>query len=340
MITLDGSRGEGGGQILRTALSLSMITGLPFTIKNIRAGRPKPGLMRQHLAAVTAAATISNATVDGADIGSKELVFRPSSIKGGTYSFSIGSAGSCTLVFQTVFPALIHADKQSTLYLEGGTHNPFAPPYDFLYKSFLPVLATMGVVVAPTIQQHGFFPAGGGRISFIVNPCAKLNTIDIIERGECISKKGSALIANLPHSIALRECNEIAKGLNWPTDICKPVILDRTTQGFGNIVCIELQHEHCTEVITECGDKGVAAERVAEKAVNNARKFLASGAPVGEHLADQLMIPFALAGSGSYCTMPLTQHSHTNIETIRLFIGCTIATEETDNRNVIVSFKG
>ncbi|HMA63946.1 MAG: RNA 3'-terminal phosphate cyclase [Fibrobacterota bacterium] len=340
MITLDGSRGEGGGQILRTSLSLSMISGQPFTIKNIRAGRPKPGLMRQHLAAVNAAATISNATVDGVEIGSKELVFKPSKIKGGTYTFSIGSAGSCTLVFQTVFPALIHADVQSTLHLEGGTHNPFAPPYDYLCASFLPVLARMGVTVTPSIQQHGFFPAGGGRISFVVNPCEKLTSMDILERGESISKKGSALIANLPHSIALRECNEIAKGLNWSIDICKPVILDRTEPGFGNVVYIEMQYEHCTEVISECGDKGVPAERVAEKAVHNARKYIASGAPVGEHLADQLMIPFVLAGSGSYCTMPLTQHSLTNIETIRLFTGGTIVTEETDNRNVIVSFKG
>jgi RNA 3'-terminal phosphate cyclase (ATP) len=340
MITLDGSRGEGGGQILRTALSLSMITGQPFTINNIRAGRPKPGLMRQHLVAVTAAAKISDATVDGAEIGSKELVFRPSGIKGGTYTFSIGSAGSCTLVFQTLLPALMHANAQTILNLEGGTHNPFAPPYDFLCASFLPVLSRMGAIVNPAIQQHGFFPAGGGRISFVVNPCLKLSSIDIVERGECISKKASALIANLAHSIAHRECNEIAKRLNWPIEICKPVILDCTTQGFGNVVCIEMQYEHCTEVITECGDKGVPAERVAEKAAINARKYIASGAPVGDHLADQLMIPFALAGSGSYCTMPLTQHSHTNIETIRLFIGCTIAVEETDNRNVIVSFKG
>jgi RNA 3'-terminal phosphate cyclase (ATP) len=338
MITLDGSRGEGGGQILRTALSLSMITGQPFTIKNIRAGRPKPGLMRQHMAAVTAAATICNATVDGADIGSKELIFRPSAIKGGTYSFSIGSAGSCTLVFQTVFPALIYADTQSTLHLEGGTHNPFAPPYDFLCMSFLPVLAKMGVAVVPSILQHGFFPAGGGRISFVVNPCTKLQPIDILERGQSVSKKGSALIANLPHSIALRECSEIAKGLNWPIDICKPVILDRTTQGFGNVVCIEMQYEYCAEVITECGDKGVPAERVAEKAVNNARKFLASGAPVGEHLADQLMIPFALTGGGSYITMPLSQHSLTNIDTVKLFLDKKIRTEEYDNRNVRVIF--
>lgn len=340
MITLDGSRGEGGGQILRTALSLSMITGQPFTIKNIRAGRPKPGLMRQHMAAVTAAEAISNATVDGADIGSKELIFKPSAIKGGTYSFSIGSAGSCTLVFQTVFPALIHADTQTTLHLEGGTHNPFAPPYDFLCMSFLPILARMGVNVVPSILNHGFFPAGGGRISFVVNTCAKIQTIDILERGKSVSKKGSALIANLPHTIALRECSEIAKGLNWPLDSCKPVVLDRTTHGFGNVVCIEMHYEHCSELITECGDKGVPAERVAEKAVINARKYLASGAPVGEHLADQLMIPFALAGSGSYCTMPLTLHSQTNIETIRMFTGCAIETKETDNKNIIVSFKG
>src|SRR6202140_4872670 len=159
MILIDGSIGEGGGQILRTALGLSMVTGQPFRIENIRAGRDKPGLLRQHLTAVNAAAEICGANVEGAAISSRELSFSPGNVKSGEYTFSIGSAGSTTLVLQTVLPALLAADGPSSLTLEGGTHNPHAPPIDFLEKAFVPLVNRMGPTVHVALERAGFYPA-------------------------------------------------------------------------------------------------------------------------------------------------------------------------------------
>src|SRR6476620_518674 len=164
VITIDGSVGEGGGQIIRNSLALSLVTGQPFRIVNIRAGRKKPGLLRQHLTAVQAANQIGDAAVDGAEMGSGEVVFRPEGIRAGDYRFAIGTAGSTTLVLQTILPALILAGAPSHLTLEGGTHNPLAPPFDFLAQTFLPHLARFGPTVTATLARPGFFPAGGGRL--------------------------------------------------------------------------------------------------------------------------------------------------------------------------------
>jgi hypothetical protein len=163
-IELEGSQGEGGGQILRTALSLSMITGIPFAIERIRAGRRKPGLLRQHLTAVQAAAAVCGAEVEGAAPGSQRLRFKPGPVRGGDYFHAIGSAGSCTLVLQTVLPALWFADGPSTLRISGGTHNPAAPPADFLIRTWQPLLLRMGVTLDIQLQRHGFYPAGGGEM--------------------------------------------------------------------------------------------------------------------------------------------------------------------------------
>ncbi len=174
MIELDGSTGEGGGQILRTLLTLAMITGRPFRIRQIRARRAKPGLMRQHLVAVQAAAQICGAEVSGAAVGSQELEFVPGPVQGGDYRFAIGTAGSCTLVLQTVLPALLAADRPSTLQLSGGTHNPMAPPVQFLQRAFCRLLAEMGAQVDVHIERFGFYPAGGGEVTARVSPCARL----------------------------------------------------------------------------------------------------------------------------------------------------------------------
>src|SRR3954451_14429588 len=163
MLTIDGSQGEGGGQILRTSLGLSMLAGKPFRITRIRANRDKPGLMRQHLTAVLSAAKICAADVDGAAVGSSQLTFQPGPVTHGEYTFAISTAGSSTLVFQTVLPALLTAAGPSTLHLEGGTHNIYAPPLDFLQKSFLAIVNRMGPTVSIAVDRLGFYPAGGGR---------------------------------------------------------------------------------------------------------------------------------------------------------------------------------
>jgi RNA 3'-terminal phosphate cyclase (ATP) len=326
MVTIDGSFGEGGGQILRTSLSLSLVTGKPFSIHNIRAGRKKPGLMRQHLTAVNAAAEIGQAAIEGNRIGSQAFTFKPDMIKSGNYHFAIGSAGSCTLVFQTILPALLIAGEPSEIILEGGTHNPFAPPFDFLGKAFLPVISRMGPKVDAVLEKPGFYPAGGGRFKVSINP-AGLKKIELLERGDIIHKTARASVANLPIKIANRELKVIREKLEWGRELLKAVNVENS-QGPGNILTVEIKSENITEVFTGFGEKGVSAETVAKRAVKPVQEYLAANVPVGRYLADQLLIPMALAGGGKFRTLSPTRHTTTNAEIIKKFIDVDIAINE------------
>lgn len=319
MIIIDGSQGEGGGQILRSSLALSLVTETPFRIINIRANRSKPGLMRQHLTAVEAAVTVGSADVEGASIGSRELAFAPHGIKHGEHRFSVGTAGSATLVLQTVLPALLLASGPSTLTLDGGTHNPWAPPFDFLKKVFVPLINRMGPEVAVTLERHGFYPAGGGRFHVQVTPAAQLAPIELKDRGAIHTRRARALLSALPRHIAERELNHVRKRLNW--DGAELLIEDVHDQrGPGNVVLIEVESEHVTEVFTGFGEMNVRAETVADRVAVEAARYIDSGVPVGEHLADQLLLPLALAGGGAFLTLPLTPHSLTNIDVIKQFL--------------------
>ncbi len=319
MIHIDGSIGEGGGQILRTALGLSMVTGQSFRIEKIRAGREKPGLLRQHLTAVNAAAAICGATVDGAAIGSRELSFSPAGVAAGEYTFSIGSAGSTTLVLQAILPALLTARGPSSLTLEGGTHNPHAPPIDFLARAFVPLLNRMGPKVHVAMERAGFYPAGGGRVFVNIEPAAKLLPLHLPERGEITRRLAKAVVAALPGSVAVRELEQVQKRLGWTEDQLQIRQLP-AEWGPGNLLTLEIESEHVTEVFTGFGARGVSAEAVADEAIEQARAYLGHGAPVGIHLADQLLLPLALAGGGSFVTHDPTRHTTTNVETIRLFL--------------------
>jgi RNA 3'-terminal phosphate cyclase (ATP) len=330
MITLDGSKGEGGGQILRTALSLSMVTGRPFRMHAIRAGRKKPGLLRQHLAAVNAAREITAAEVGGAVLGSGELSFSPGSARSGDYRFAVGSAGSATLVFQTVLPALMLADGVSRLTLEGGTHNPFAPPFDFLGKTFLPALARMGPTVALELERPGFFPAGGGLFRAIVEPVKTLAPLELNDRGLILGKRARALVSQIPEDVARRELRLLRHKLDLDEEACSVEVV-RDSPGPGNAVMIELESESVTEVFSAFGERGLKAEWVAREAVKEARRYLKNGAPVGEHLADQLALPLALAGQESFTTGPLSRHATTNLETIGAFLPVDFAVVELDD---------
>jgi RNA 3'-terminal phosphate cyclase (ATP) len=326
MLTLDGSFGEGGGQILRTALGLSLVTGTPFTIERIRAGREKPGLLRQHLTAVQAAAEVGKAEVAGAAIGSRALTFKPGRVGPGTYAFSVGTAGSATLVLQTVLPALLAASGPSTLTFEGGTHNPWAPPFDFLEKAFLPLLGRMGAPVAVRLERRGFYPAGGGRFTAEIRPAPRLARLDLPERGAVRAIRAAAVVAALPADIARRELRALAGRL--PLDPSRgSVVEDDVSAGPGNAVLVEVESEHVTEVFTGFGEKRVSAERVAGRVADEVRAYLDAGVPVGEHLADQLLLPLAQAGGGSFATLPLSLHATTNIEVIRKFLGVSIEVE-------------
>ena len=198
MILIDGSEGEGGGQILRTSLALSLVTGQPFRLENIRAGRQKPGLLRQHLTAVEAATTVGAAEVIGAALGSKTLEFRPGAVTPGNYRFAVGTAGSATLVLQTVLPPLLTANAISTLTLEGGTHNPFAPPFDFLARCFAPLIQRMGPTIELELRRPGFFPAGGGKFHARIEPVKRLARFDLLERGPLRQHRARVIISKIP----------------------------------------------------------------------------------------------------------------------------------------------
>jgi RNA 3'-terminal phosphate cyclase (ATP) len=319
MITIDGSFGEGGGQIIRTSLALSLITGTPFRIYNVRARRAKPGLQRQHLTAVNAAAEVGHAQVDGAQVGAREFTFRPGIVEPGTYTFDIGTAGSTTLVLQAVLPPLMCATEPSLVVLRGGTHNVHAPPYEFLAHAFLPLIARMGPRVEIELVRYGFYPPGGGQFNVYIEPATRLTPLELSERGAFKSRRARALVVRLPPNIAERELSVVREQLGWPDEQLQ---IETATNALspGNVLTLEFESAHLTEIITGMGERGVRAEVVAERACAEAQQYLAHAAPVGEHLADQLLIPFALAGRGAYTTGPPSLHTTTNIEVIKKFL--------------------
>lgn len=319
MIHIDGAFGEGGGQIVRTSLALSLVTGKPFSIDNIRAGRKKPGLMRQHLAALNAAAEIGSAQVQGNEIASRSFIFKPGKVKAGRFHFAIGSAGSCTLVLQTVLPALLAAKAPSEVVLEGGTHNPYAPPFDFLEKSFLPLVNRMGATVTAALERSGFYPAGGGNFQVSIRPAEKLKPIELLERGNILNKSAHAVVSNLPLSIARRELKIVAETLQWKQEALRTTDL-KTSKGPGNVLTIEVESEALTEVFTGFGQRGVSAEKVAGRTVKMVQEYLKYDLPVGRYLADQLLIPLAMAGGGKFRTLSPSRHTTTNIEVIKRFL--------------------
>jgi len=330
MITIDGSEGEGGGQILRTSLTLSLATGQAFRLDRIRAGRQKPGLLRQHLTAVEAARSIGNAEAIGATLGSPTLEFRPGKVTPGNYRFAVGTAGSATLVLQTVLPALLTASDVSSLTLEGGTHNPFAPPFDFLERSFVPLIRRLGPKVDLDLRRPGFFPAGGGRFEARIEPVDRLNRLDLAERGPIRSQRASAWVSRLPASIGERELAVVRQAPGWAPEDCHVEVVSNPA-GPGNALVLELEAEHVTGVFTGFGERGRAAEEVARQAVTAARSWLQAEIPVSDHLADQLLLPLALAGGGSFRTVEPSLHARTNAAIIQRFLEMPIRFEQEDD---------
>lgn len=319
MIELDGSQGEGGGQMLRTSLSLSMITGQPFRIVNIRANRAKPGLARQHLVAVTSAARISGAETSEVGVGSTELEFHPKRVTPGDIRIDIGTAGSATLVLQTLLPALLHADQPSTLVIHGGTHNPMAPPAHFVDRAFGRALRQMGAVFEFELRRFGFYPRGGGEIAVNILPCRRLQPIDLIARGPCLNAFAEAFVAALAPDIARRELDVLGAAFKIPEANLRQCGLPND-QGPGNVLLFTVEHEHVTEVFSAIGERGTRAEEVARRVAAEARAYAESDGAAGEHLADQLLMPLALAGGGSFSMAHLSQHTLTNADVVRKFL--------------------
>jgi RNA 3'-terminal phosphate cyclase (ATP) len=257
--------------------------------------------------------------VAGAAVGSQELEFIPGKVQGGDYRFAIGTAGSCTLVLQTVLPALLTADRPSTLRLQGGTHNPMAPPVQFLQRAYGRALAEMGAEIDVRLERFGFYPAGGGEVVAGVTPCAQLRPREWMERGERKAAYAECFIAGIPPRVAQRELECVGKAMNWGEE----QLLARRLpdeQGPGNALMLTLDYEHTTEVFTAFGEKSVSAENVARQVVQRARQYLASRAAVAEYLGDQLMLPLALAGGGGFTVDEVSMHARTNAEVIETFL--------------------
>ncbi len=339
MIRIDGSAGEGGGQVLRSALTLSALTRRSFTIEGIRAGRKRPGLLRQHLAAVQAAAAICEAETDGATPGSTELRFAPRRLAARDVDVAIGGAGSTGLVLQTVLLPLCFADAPSRVVLEGGTHNPMAPPFPYLDRVFLPLLCRMGARVEARLVRPGFYPAGGGRVEVEVEPCAALEPIEIVETAPTTGRLATAIVAHVPRHVGERELHVLASHLGWPESSLR-LVEATDSVGPGNVLLAEVERGSTCEMFTSFGSRGVSAERVATDLAREVRSYLSRDAPVGPHLADQLLLPLALAGGGAFVTGPLSLHARTNVEVIARFLDVRFAIEERDDRTVRVDVHG
>jgi RNA 3'-terminal phosphate cyclase (ATP) len=326
MITIDGSFGEGGGQIIRTSLALSLITGKPFRACNVRARRDKPGLQQQHLTGVRAAAAIGQAQVDGARLGAREFTFVPGAVTPGEYTFAIGTAGATTLVLQTVLPPLMLAAAPSHVTLEGGTHNIHAPPFEFLATTYLPLVNRTGPQVRLELERYGFYPPGGGMLRARIEPRRQAQRLDLLELGSVRRRRARALVARLKPSVGERALAVVRDELGWEAG---EMLLETTTNARSpNVVLtLEIESAHLTEVITGIGERGVPVEKIAAATCAEAARYLEVGAPVGAHLADQLLLPLALGRGGSFVTGPLSLHTTTNIDIVRRFVPVEIATQ-------------
>lgn len=334
MLALDGSAGEGGGQLLRSALAVSAATGRAFRISRIRASRDPPGLRSQHLTAARAAAEVCEATLDGDRLGSEELEFRPGSLRPGRYRFDTGGAGSAVLVLQTVLPPLLSTDAESVVEVQGGTHNPMAPPYDFLERTLLPFLNRRAVRVETELLRPGFYPAGGGRIRARVQPGPAPPPLELTDRAPILHRRVRALVSDLPRHIGEREVSTAHAFLDLRPEAME-VREVADPRGPGNVVMIEVEMATHTEVFTGFGRRGVPAEEVAMEACREADAYLRSDAPVGRHLADQLLVPLALEGGGVYRTTGLTSHTRTNAALLRASLGIGIDLEDADDDSTV-----
>ena len=335
-LRIDGAQGEGGGQVLRTALTLSILTKRPIEIVNIRANRKKPGLLRQHLTSVMAAKEICDATTDGVELGSSRLRFSPGKIMSGDYHFAIGSAGSTVLVCQTILPVLALAESESRVTFEGGTHNGMSPSLCFLEHSYLPILKQMGIGCQIDKSRLGFYPAGGGKWQISIKPASNLTDVNLLEPGSMHAETPgncqlNALVSQLPASIGEREVKTARDILGWneSTDCVTEV----ETPGPGNSFQLQIAGDSHTSLFEVMGERGTSAERVAKRCAGRVKKFVKSQAAVEEQLADQILLPMTLSGKGSFTTTKPSLHTMTNIDVIKLFVEIDITVkQQTDMR--------
>ena len=317
LIEIDGSSGEGGGQVVRGALALSLGTGRAFRVDAIRARRDRPGLRPQHVAAARLAAAMSGAEVEGLEVGSRTMTFRPGMLRPGAHESCVATAGSTALVLQAVLPALAGLDRPSRIRLRGGTHTRRAPSFDFVARTLAPRYAAMGALVEVELVRPGFEPTGGGEVVVRVTPSGGLRRYEALADGRARIAAVRSMVADLPESIATREIDLILETLSLPRDRGRVV---RCEGGPGNAVSIDVETSAGVEVFTALGRIGLPAERVARNAIRDARTFARAGVPIGPHLADQLLVPMALGGGGSFDTVLPTSHTTTQARLVESFL--------------------
>jgi RNA 3'-terminal phosphate cyclase (ATP) len=352
MIVIDGSHGEGGGQVLRSSLSLSALLGEPVRIDNIRVKRPNPGLQAQHLTGVRALAQVCRAKLDGAELGSPRLAFRPrSSPQGGEYSWDVaqarkgGSAGATSLVFQALLVPLLLSEGDSRLYLRGGTHVAWSPPFHYLEMVYLPTLSRMGFRARVDIEQWGWYPIGEGLITALItgtgHPASGISGLDLTERGELRRLSGISALSNLPGHIAERQKRQAEKVLRRGGFDPQIEILDAPSRGRGSVVFLLAEFENVRAGFTSLGRKGKPAEKVADEACTEFLRYYESGAALDQHLADQVILPLALAAGGSsFTTHRITRHLLTNIWAVEQFLNTRFVVEGTEGRRGKVTLTG
>ncbi len=320
VVEIDGSYGEGGGQILRTSLSLSCLTGSPLHIYNIRRGRRKPGLMPQHLTVVRALEAVSSAETEGAGRGSTELYFTPGKVNPGAYTFDIGTAGSTTLLLQALIPPLLFQGEGSRVVLSGGTHVPYSPCFNYIAGVLLPFLKRIGISVRAGIEGYGFYPEGGGRIWAEIDPASETKAVVIREQGRPLSIRGVSAVSNLPLGIGERQERSVVETLgDLPVEIETVAVPSR---GRGTFVFLRLETEKTLAGFSALGERGKRAEEVGREAATALLDFLRSGAAIDPHLADQLVLYLALSGEESFFTTSrITGHLTTNLHVVKVFTG-------------------
>lgn len=320
-LSIDGSIGEGGGQVLRSSLTLALITGRSFTLTNIRRWRPKPGLMAQHLKAVEAAGKVGMARVEGAQLGSQSLVFEPSGVLPGDFHFDIGTAGSTSLVLQTILPPLSFAHASSTITLIGGTHVPWSPCFHFLQLHWLNYMRRIGFKIHLDLELAGFYPRGNGRVRAAVQPASTFAPLRLTNRGSLKKIRGISAVANLDVRVAERQKLQALKGLNGVSAAIEIEILSLSSPSKGTILLLLGEFEHSQCCFYALGARGKPAERVADEAVSEFLAFLATDGAIDHYLADQLVLPLALAsGASEVRTSKVTQHLKTNAEIVKMFL--------------------
>ncbi len=325
MIELDGSQGEGGGQILRTALALAVLTGKPFRIERIRARRPTPGLMPQHLASVTAVQKIASAAVEGNRLGSTSLSFTPQEQLSGNFHFDIGTAGAATLVLQTIYLPLAWSDRPSLVTISGGTHVPFSPSFHFLRHHWQPLLNQIGIHLDLELTRAGFYPKGGGSLTAKIFPVERLNPLVWLTRGDIARVNGFSLIANLAPTVGWRQQQQLAERLQQHLLPFSVVTEELHAIGASAMSLLIATYAHAQIACERLGAKGKPVERVAEEAVTDLLHCLKTSCTLDSHIADQLLLPLSLvAGESEYVVPEITGHLATLRRVIQTFLPVTI----------------